>query len=121
MQAYKVVLIMMLTLLAVLGTSALGYSIWFEVTHPSPYASKIGEPAWIIACAMTLGSWAWAYYLFFIDGKVEAEAKQVDPDLLAYQKQKEAEHASFLAWQAEKEAVEKAALEEYQRRNKYSC
>ena len=111
----KTALILLVAFFATVTTLLTGFSIGFELCSDRP---NITTAAVIVAC-MAIASWGYVYHLFFID--VEAEAKQVDPALLAYQKQKEEEHASFLAWQSDKEAKEKAAFEAYQQRNKYSC
>lgn len=110
----KTAAILVVALFALVCTSLAGCAIVWEML----YAVRPDiTMATVIVLCMGIMSWVGVYVLCCPD----EEAKQIDPDLLAYQAQKEAEHASFLVWQSEKDAKEKADLLEYQQRNKYSC
>ena len=111
----KTALILVVAFFALVCTSLAGCAIGWELLYAVRPDITL---ATVIVLCMGIMSWVGVYALCCSD---EEKAVQVDPDLLVYQKQKEAEHIAFLVWQSEKEAKEKADLLEYQQRNKYSC
>ena len=112
----KTALILLVAFFATVCTGLVAYAIGFELCSDRP---DLSNPGLVVVASMAIAAWGFFYSLWERPAPIVEE--EVDPELAAYHKAKEAEHASFLAWQSEKEEKEKADLLEYQQRNKYSC